>query len=632
MYSRHKKASNSWVFGVFAWTVFSGAAVILRGVRWDEAYEHAQILAEMVLYPTWHPVNAYVRGVFSAQTQSAGALLGLGTPAEWLCGLRNFFFLAGAVLPIFLLAGRVARRPLWGHAAAAWVLQGVLLDFDGSYPTAVWPNLYSNGPIGTAFALLALTAALSQHFRLAAFLLGALPCVHIGQFPILGAWAVLFVAWRWRQGTLSALRPAVPYLGAGLACCVLVAMVQWRLASMPAPPPFDPAGTAQAVWEGYTSLHDPHRRFPPINGQIMLVGALVLAGAATAHSCRSREQMLYSGVLGYLSLIALAVWGTMAAQMLLGNPLPFVLTAWMPYRMINHVPPLLCAMLVGLLHRHRGTWMLSAVLLFGVFKPLLAPVLGAVWYVRYLAQGECTVFFLYGAALALALWPRRDRSRQKPLIPATIFVLTQASLAGVHHFGAICLLLGAGSVWLARTVGKPQGLFPPALRMNASMRTCFATAAILLAIGVATFHQWRFREVLPRDDFDRETAAYLKEHNPPGMPVVTEPYSYYLQARLDQPILVEAATPSLISYLPRLGPVINRMYTDIYGIDFCVPAPNATPSKDWETLWRTRTREEWKALARTYGFRYVLTPGPLPLHLPRVLEHGTSALYAVPED
>jgi len=209
-----------------------------------------------------------------------------------------------------------------------------------------------------------------------------------------------------------------------------------------------------------------------------------------------------------------------------------------------------------------------------------------------------------------------------------VYIALQTALGSVHHFGAFCLFLGAGAVFLSRAMRWPQGLLPAAARMNALARTRLAIAAILLAVGASTFHQWRFREVLPRDEFDREAAAYLRDHNPPGALVVAEPYSYYLQARLGQPIFVEAATPSLISYLPSLGPVINRMYTDIYGIDFRSPAP----AEDWKTLWRARTLESWKALSRAYGFRYVLASGPLPLSLPRVLEHGANALYAVPAD
>ncbi len=626
MHTSEKKSLNYWLFGVLAWLAFSGAAVLLRGVRWDEAYEHAQILIQLVCYPPYHPLNSYVRGVFSAQTQSAAALLSLGFGAKGLCALRNFFFLAGTLLPIFLLTTALTRRTLWGHAAAAWVLQGVWLEFDGSYPTAVWPNLYSNGPIGGGWALFTLAAALSQHYRLAAFMLGALPCIHIGQFPLLAVWAALCVAYRWKRGTLSALRPAVPYLLAGLACCGVVALIQARLAIPSPTPPVETTDTASAVWEGYTALHDPHRQFPPENGQIVLVGALVLAIVATLKSRGNAERLRCQGVLAYIALIALAVWGTMLAQMLLGNPLPFLLTAWMPFRMINHVPPLLCATLVALLYRNRGAWLLTAMLLFGVFKPLLAPLVGPTLYVRYLAQGECTVFFLFGAALALSVWPRRDVPRKEAALPMVAYILLPSVLACIHFFGALCILAGTEIGILLRDL-LPQ---PSRRPWNPLRSATLAVIAILLAIGAATYHQWRFREELPRSDFDRQVAYFLREHNPSGAPVVTEPFSYYLQARLDQPIFVEATTPSLISYLPRLGPLINRLYTDLYGIDFRRPAPDAAPPKPWETLWSERSTESWKNLAHTYGFRYVLTPGPLPLALTRVMDDGTSTLYVVP--
>ena len=66
------------------------------------------------------------------------------------------------------------------------------------------------------------------------------------------------------------------------------------------------------------------------------------------------------------------------------------------------------------------------------------------------------------------------------------------------------------------------------------------------------------------------------------------------------------------------------MYADLFGIYF-----DRRPSKPWDTIWRERTPEEWRALAQRYGFEYVMPPAPVPLQLPLALEGGEARLYRV---
>ena len=273
--------------GILTVALYVVLAVVLRGVRWDETYEHAQIIAGQVRYPPGHPLALYVHNAFSFQTFLSGLVLKLGGGAGVLCGMRNILFLAGSIAPVYLLAAGLSRSVLAGLMAAALALQGIMLEFDGSYPTAVWPVLYSNGHIGGAAALLGLCALVFGWWRTAFFLVGVLPCIHVGQWPPLAGVTLVYglhAAWRARRGEADQLMGAgaAPYLGytlLGLACTVLFwAVHRQGVLPLPESGPFAARAGAEAVWRGYTALHDPHRAFPPGNGHVVLLGAILLCG------------------------------------------------------------------------------------------------------------------------------------------------------------------------------------------------------------------------------------------------------------------------------------------------------------------------------------------------------------------
>ncbi len=610
--------------GAGLWVVFSAVAVWSIGPQWDECLEHAQVLAGQVAYPDGHPLAAYVRGAYSAQTRGAAWLLSLGADEGLLCGLRNFLFLLSTTLPVYVLGYILTRRPLWGHVAAALVLQGILLEFDGSYPAAVWPNLYSNGHIGGAWALLSLGLAVAGRTRAAAFFLGAMPAVHVGQFPFLAMWACGFAVWQWRGGGWAALRPAAPGLAAGLLCSAALALLQWSGSAAPAAPPESGAAVLD-VWRGFTFHHDPHRRFPPLNGHLVLAGALLLSTLAAWRMPGVAARRRYGALAGYCLCVALAVWCAMMVQAALGEQTPFWLMVWMPYRVINHVPPILIGVLTGVLGRRAPGYLLLA-LIMALLMPVLAPWLGATLYVRYFAHGEYVVFLLYGAALA-ALLRMPSKSHAAPPRPAWAGCAVCAGLlTPFHQFGAACV--GAGAV---------AALFPGLARWGGGLpgprlqRAVIAGLAALLSL-LALRHQARFLEPLPRGAFEVAARRVLEERGDPAAMVLAEPYSYMLQAKLRHPVLVEATTPSLISYLPALGPRIERMYSELYGIRFSLSSmrgPGA--AADWQAMWQTRETREWTALGARHQFRYVVCPASLTLSLPLLLETEGKRLYAVPK-
>lgn len=604
-----------WV-GVALWAVFCVAVVAVRGVQWDETFEHAQVITRATPYPEGHPLFRYCRNAFSLQTYASAAMLKAGFGAGAICGLRNVLLLASTVLPVFLLGSMLSGGVVWGHGAALLALSGAYIEFDSSYPFVIWPGMFSNGPVGGGYALVVLFLLVAGRGRWAALLLGLMPCIHIGQMPPVLGLAGLYAAWLVWRGRGREIVPWAPWFGMGVVLCGAFWLVQ-RHFHVPASAegPYAVAGDVAAIWQGYTA-RDIHRQFPPFNGQIALVGFVLLTAFAAWHEWRGRRCDAarpgpWSGLFLYGAGIAGAVWAIMIAHRLMAPAVPFLLIGWMPYRLVNHIPPLLLVASVAILARpkSRAQWIVGAALVFFLFQIAAVRVLPPSFYYRYLAGGEAALFGLYGAAwVCLVLSCERGRAGWAGLGAAGWLVL-----AWSHQYGAACVLVGAlATAALAR---KPGAMVLGPAR---------ATAAACVLLGaLITIGQAVGRNPLPQSEFDRQVVGALAERGDDAAMLVAQPDEFLLQARTGHPVFVETATASLMSYLPEIGPTINQMYDDVYGIRF--DRAGATP---WRDLWAARDSETWRRLAERYGFRYVVTYDHLELDLPRVFETATgAALY-----
>lgn len=627
--------------GAGACVLFAVVAVALRGVRWDETWEHAQILAGQVTYPEGHPLVLYVHNAFSLQTYLSAAMLYAGAGPVLVCGFRNFLFLVASMLPVYVLTATLTRSVVAGLFAALLMMQGVMLEFDGSYPTMVWPEIYSNGHIGGGVVLLALAALVAGRFRRAFFLLGLIPCIHVGQWPPLAATAALFglhaLVLRGKDAGPRAARWAGMF-ALGLGLTLLFWLIQSRF-TLPPPEfgPFASGGDTESVWRGYTAFHDPHRRFPPGNGHVLLVGTLLLSWFLALWSAENRLRRGGLALALYTTVTAVLVWGTMAIHAVQGTNMPFLLIAWMPYRLINHLPAIMLALAITLILTRwpvRGWRLLAGVALFGMAQPLWPRLVGEGIYSRYLAGGECVPFVLYGAALfagvAVAVG---SRARWRLILMAAAPIMP---LAIFHHFGASCVFAGIVLACLMDRKGAPFATASYTIRWGRwaiwrqersgpkpGRRGLVAVAAagwVMLLI-----HQAAHRQHLPVSPLQARIEGGLYANT--TVVILTPPDSLLIQATTNYAVLADVATPSLISYVPAIGPSIDAMYRDIYGIGF-QPYPVGAPVA-WQVLWRERDRAAWVVLADRYAFNYVLAPRDLPLQLSEILADESYALYAV---
>lgn len=603
-------------WGFSLWFLLALVLVGVRGVRWDENYEFAQIITGQVTYPHDHPMYQYVHGIFSGQTFSLALLMEWGFGPLLANGLRNLLYLLATVLPLYCFAAHLGRAAAWGHAAALLALHGLLLEFDGTYPHNPWPWIYSNGHVGTGFCLLVLYFLLARHWRTAACLASLTLVVHVGQAPVLLLVCGIYGLAELARGNWALVKQVAPWIALGVVLAfVLYATVEHFKVPSPETGPYAVAGDPLAVWRSFAFYHDPHRWLPPLNAHLVMLGGMLVAAVGFRSSEDPGERRIYGGVFLFILLTALTVWAIAITQKIMGQEVPMSLIFWLPYRLTNHAAPLLLAMGIALIARPqagaRGGMLAAALVLFSTMRPLIGRLMPDEIFHRYFFAGDIVFLLIIGAALVSAWGPS---PRLRPL--AGSWLLPTVLLVPFHQFGAACFLLGGALAWVKDRAPLRAATWGRGL----------AWAACALALLQVIGNGLRTREHLPVGAFEQEVTRWLAENDPDAGPLVAPPDTYGLQAAMNHAILYDAGTTYYLAYMPSLAPTIEKMHMDLYGSDFGSPRKSQAI---WNVLWERRDAATWRTLGAHYDVSYVMTPPDVKLDLTPVVQHERGKLYRI---
>ena len=111
-----------------------------------------------------------------------------------------------------------------------------------------------------------------------------------------------------------------------------------------------------------------------------------------------------------------------------------------------------------------------------------------------------------------------------------------------------------------------------------------------------------------------------------------------IQLRTQRPLVISCFGINQITYVPESAPGINRALVSIYGEDLAAPRPadwrrcGGLPEGTGRELWEKRTPEEWRTLAREFGFTQVIAFRDWQLNLPLVAEDDELKLYSLGGD
>jgi hypothetical protein len=642
--------------GVLFWSIFSIVAVILRGVRWDENYEFAQVILGQIPYPEGHPLYQYVRSFFSLQTYSLAAFMHFAPGPLWANGLRNVLFLALSTIPVYLWGYQLSKRPLIGHCAVVFVLLKVHASFYGSYPILVWPHIFSNGPIGLGYMLLTLWALTSHRHRFAGFLLGFAPLVHLGQFPPLLACSVLYILWNLHQRRYAAMKTLFLAALPGIATTLAFGLFLRGFAvAPPTEGPYFSAADPMVLWHNYMAHYASHRAIPYTTGHLVLIGALLIAAQSLVlRFLRNRSHPDATGKLLdapstwagiYIAVAISTVWIIMAAHYVLGSDIPYLLAGWLPYRLMNHVAPLLIPLMLTIAFRRdqKTPLWLPPLLLVALFAPLLdvllaflAPLMDTlgVPFVptsngvveqsvadRYVASGAYLFFFLFGAA-GVSIVVRTGRLARSWGIGLGFGLLfTLVALALSHRYGAACATLGV----LAGLAPIPRRL-PP--RFLCSATTCLV--GLLLAAMLARDYEQRAWSHLHTTPFEKNVAAYLEQQGEEDAMILVPHQQVGMQMKLGHPVMTDMITLLIAAYRPAIAPSVSTVFQDFYGIYLDPDAPVPDRELAWHEVWPAKPLEEWQRLSTKYDVTYVIARDFMNLPLELVVVGKNYYLYRIP--
>lgn len=627
-------AQSQFILGCALWCTFCLLAVFIRGVRWDEDYEFAQAMTGLVPYDDGHPLRQYTLAAYNLQFYASALLLKFTDSPLLFNGLRNLLFNLATVLPAFMLGTWLSRRAWIGHVAVVFILMGIHLQFDGVYPQFIWPGMFSNGHIGTGYALLFAGCLAARHHRIAGLLLGLMPMIHLGQFPPAGLLALLYTLHCYRNADRIPIKNAVIGFITGIVCCAIFYLIQQQSAlPLVTDGPYFAQGDISAIWQGrMASGRDMHRSLP--TGNIHLIAfATVLIALLGWFRLRNHDARIASP-WSWLSVYALSIIGLVYSIALIhfllqraDADIPYLLLGWLPYRLLNNLAPILLVMCLTLIANataqspkrpNRLVYLIPALLVFQLAKPLYPFITGEALYFRYLWHNDSLCFILVGAASgALAYHSENDRPISVPSAVA-IFVAT-GLLALTHQFGAACFLLGGLLTLVLQTRNADWS------SMKKAIPVYTLSALVLLALMV---DECRNREHLPIGDFEQQLTRILNDEGKPNALIAARPDQVLLQAQTGHPIFTDMATEFHASYRPALGPSIQQMYSDVYGITFM---PTSRPAQSWQSIWTTRFTSEWTALRDKYGIEFLVTPNDVRPQLPLVFEGDLDSLYRIPE-
>ncbi len=620
--------------GALLWTAFSLVAVLLRGVRWDENYEFAQVILGQIPYPEGHPLFQYVRGFYSLQTYSLAALMYFFPEPLPANLLRNWAFLAASTVPVFLLGTLFARRQLVGHVAVVFVLLQIHTSFYSTYPVLVWPMIFSNGAVGLGFMLLALWALLDRRYRFAGLLLGFAPAVHLGQFPPLMLVAALQTLWLLRRGqtrdVLNLIRFAVP----GLAVSVLFALFLRGFAvDPPVDGPYFSPVAPELLWRTFMERYAGHRAIPWTTGHIVLVGAVLLAlgllaarrgGVLPVEKSQAPKPLLespWTWALLYCALASGMVWSIMTVHYAMGPDVPYLLVGWLPYRLMNHVAPVLIPLLVAIGYARDGRMpaYLNVALVAALLTPLADIYLDREFIGKYLSNGEYLFFFLFGGTAGSGIVLAYRKQTTFGAVTCIAIAVMLSALARFHQYGAACTLAGV----LAACVPLPGAVNPRVLR--------FAGAGLASLILLALLaREAETRQHLYRGEFHQMVAEVMAQEGKPEAMILVHHEQAGDQMLFGHPVMADMATFLFTPYRSALAPSVNAIFQDFYGIYLDPAAPRPEPPLAWHEVWPSYSLETWQQLSAKYGVEYVAAPSFMRLPLEMLVRGDQRNFYHIP--
>ena len=98
--------------GLSFWVLFCIGVVFIRGIRWDEHWDLAQVILGRIPYPEEHFLFIWTRDVRNLPIYVSSIIVRFTEGPETLNAFRNILWLLATTIPVYLIGVTLGRRAL----------------------------------------------------------------------------------------------------------------------------------------------------------------------------------------------------------------------------------------------------------------------------------------------------------------------------------------------------------------------------------------------------------------------------------------------------------------------------------------------------------------------------------------
>jgi hypothetical protein len=596
---------------------------LLNFPDWQVAVETAQVVAGIVQYPANNVFYIYHTKLWTSlhHVLALGLLTGadeltLSLAVSGVMGMLTF-----QALGMFVYA--LSRDVLLSVGAAALVFFTRAAEFGVVYPVFLLGTEHTYGTIGLSLSVLVAGLLGAGWYRTGAVLLGVAPSIH----PSLGVWAgtivALAIASDFRR-LRDELRPAVPWFLAGCSLTLLSLLIQYIFIYDP------PQGMARLstedlatfvrVWDGHRSSINLWHNGVLLNAAAAVVACLWLVFFSGKLPSSSRFLLRISAASSLLALVLIPL------SWISPDRLPTALLVLMPGRFLNFSVMTFAALLIGLAGSRRDIWNGGVLLL--VICGLLACDRSMLWEflehhhgIRHASSIPPLGVMTLGATALLA-GAVREMWRYVPA-------------GAADHGPADRLRQGSGESRRSAFGAEAEAghYLRPSLRTGNVVPVYVGAIVVLALVVLMTLHQVPARSGAHFNDRTNDVFfADVAGHS--GLLVVAGDL-HLMQLRTRRPLLADSGALDTVMYSLETGGEMRRIMTDVYGLDWSNPPPDAVgsgriPPDAHRKAWESYSPEKWREIRRVFGVTQVIAYANWSLNLPLAAQSRRLLLYDIP--
>jgi len=559
--------------------IISGLCGLCVGIfvysGWQQAIEPAQVISGIVSYPLGSPVYVYSIKAWSIISQLLAVLLRLGFSEKVLSILLSGIIGMISYQALALSVLSLSRNVLFSIIVPFFINYTKLFCSRGiTYPVWLMGSVSSTyGIIWLPYILLVIALISLKRYKLGGLLFGLAPAIH----PSAGLWftIVISLCFLWNR---TKIRKMSKYILIGYLITAVSLFIQFR--SLPI------VSSAPEYMAAFVNHWDAHRfKFPLTSLWQVLPGLLI------SLVWIKRKDLPEDSIFLLKCCVISVVVGMFSVVYWLPNA-PSILLTLMPSRIFNFTIAVFVILLLGLLWRY----------------------------------DNCQRIFLI---FAISSYPKQACLL---VLCALILLLRDKKIIGLVVSSAVIAfilraILGLDPIPLARY------LFVPALILSVfkSSYQVSTRKTVLVVLGISVILMGG--RVIKGNSFPQDEAFFTEISKREGM-LLTSSYMKHVQLRTRRPILLDGGSLDYLPYASEVGPKMNHILKQVYGVDIFNPPEDTWRSgglsrESGKDLWESRTQEQWIILSRQFGFTDILTWSDWRLQLPVVIRNSNFILYSI---